>query len=109
MLFRSQEENFSLGPEAKIHKRYNAPPSPTLQICQKMKEIEDRGIKIYRLGFGGSPFPPEQSLVRKYGESLELTHYPDIQGEFATRAAIANFYKAYYDLDFCSQNIFLFP
>ena len=38
-------------------------PSSTLAINEKCKELTTSGKKIYRFGFGQSPFPIPQNIV----------------------------------------------
>ena len=38
-------------------------PSATLVINEKSKELIEKGEKVYKFGFGQSPFPVPESIV----------------------------------------------
>ena len=54
--------------------------SSTLAINEKSKELIKSGKKIYRFGFGQSPFPVPEEIVEKLKKNAHRKEYLPIQG-----------------------------
>jgi aspartate aminotransferase len=83
----------------------NLKPSPTLEINEKSKILQKQGRKIYKLGFGQSPFPVPNIMVEELKKYSKEKDYLPVQGLFPLREAISN----YYSKKFEPQNILIGP
>ena len=50
-------------------------PSATLAINEKCKELISEGKKIYRFGFGQSPFPVPEKIVEALKQNADKKDY----------------------------------
>ena len=64
-------------------------PSATLAINEKSKELAATGKKIYKFGFGQSPFPVPEKIVSALKENARKKDYLPMQGLPELREAIA--------------------
>ena len=64
-------------------------PSATLAINEKCRELIAEGKKIYRFGFGQSPFPVPEKIVESLKRNAFRKEYLPIQGLPALRQAVA--------------------
>ena len=55
-------------------------PSATLAINEESKKLIAQGKKIYRFGFGQSPFPVPEKIVSVLKENAEKKDYLPMQG-----------------------------
>ena len=53
----------------------NLKPSSTLLINETSKKLEDQGKKIYKFGFGQSPFPIPESVVMALKNNANKHNY----------------------------------
>ena len=58
----------------------NLKPSSTLMINQASKQMEDQGKKIFKFGFGQSPFPVPQDVVQELKNNAYQNKYLPMQG-----------------------------
>ena len=65
-------------------------PSATLAINEKSNELKKKGKKIFKFGFGQSPFPIPDSIILALKNSADKNTYLPMQGLEALRSAIAN-------------------
>ena len=66
-------------------------PSATLAINEKSKKLIAQGKKIYRFGFGQSPFPVPEKIVSVLKENAEKKDYLPMQGLPELREAISKY------------------
>ena len=66
-------------------------PSATLAINERSTALAAAGKKIYRLGFGQSPFPVPDEVVAALQENATAKDYLPVQGLPALRRAITEF------------------
>ena len=64
-------------------------PSATLQINEESKRLEKQGKKIYKFGFGQSPFPVPEIVRNELKNNVHQNKYLPIQGLIELREAIA--------------------
>ena len=83
--------------------------SATLAINERSQALADQGKKIYRLGFGQSPFPVPSIVVKALQEHAFQKDYLPVMGLPALREAIANFHNKGYDLNCTKENILIGP
>ena len=66
-------------------------PSATLAINEKSKELITNGKKVYRFGFGQSPFPVPQKIVSTLKKNADKKAYLPMQGLPKLRDAISKY------------------
>ncbi len=67
--------------------------SPTLAINEKSIALLAAGRKVYRFGFGQSPFPVPDLLVRALQANADQKDYLPVQGLPALREVVAAYYR----------------
>ena len=70
------------------------PFSDTLYINQKCQEMQLEGQKIYKFGFGQSPFFPSENIIDALKDNADFTAYANTQGDFELREKIAGFHSS---------------
>ena len=65
-------------------------PSATLAINEESNRLKKSGKKIYKFGFGQSPFPVPDSIVATLKNHASKNTYLPMQGLEELRSAIAN-------------------
>ena len=65
-------------------------PSATLAINEKSNELIRKGKKVYKFGFGQSPFPIPNSIILALRNAADKNTYLPMQGLEELRLAIAN-------------------
>ena len=68
-------------------------PSATLAINEKSKDLILQGKKVFRFGFGQSPFPVPEKIVSTLKENAVKKNYLPIQGLPELREAISDYLK----------------
>lgn len=66
-------------------------PSATLAINEHSKELAEQGRKVYRFGFGQSPFPVPEVVVEELRKHAHEKDYLPVKGLYALREAVADF------------------
>ena len=69
----------------------NLKPSSTLMINETSKQMEDQGKKIFKFGFGQSPFTVPQDIVEELKNNAYQNKYLPMQGLFQLREAVAKY------------------
>ncbi|MFQ5448613.1 MAG: pyridoxal phosphate-dependent aminotransferase [Saprospiraceae bacterium] len=67
-------------------------PSATLRINERTAELSRKGKKVFRLGFGQSPFPVPESVVQALRDHAHEKDYLPVKGLWALREAVAAFH-----------------
>ena len=65
-------------------------PSATLAINEESNRLKKAGKKIYKFGFGQSPFPVPDSIILELKNNSNKNTYLPMQGLEELRIAIAN-------------------
>ena len=65
-------------------------PSATLAINEKSKKLISEGKKIYRFGFGQSPFPVPSKIVSVLKKHADKKAYLPMQGLPELREVVSN-------------------
>ena len=65
-------------------------PSATLVINEESNKLKKEGKKIFRFGFGQSPFPVPDSIILALKNAANKNTYLPMQGLEDLRSAIAN-------------------
>ena len=84
-------------------------PSVTLAINEESNRLEKIGKKIYRFGFGQSPFPIPQSIVTELKKNAHKHVYLPMQGLEDLRLSVANYLNKNNKNNFKSEDIVIGP
>jgi len=84
-------------------------PSATLAINEESKKLEKSGKKVYKFGFGQSPFPIPESIVKALIDNANKNKYLPIQGLEELRVAISNHLNNNSKNNFKASNIIIGP
>ena len=84
-------------------------PSATLAINEKSNKLKKSGKKIYKFGFGQSPFPIPESIVSTLKSNAEKNTYLPMQGLEELRSAIASYLNKSNGNNFYKEDIVVGP
>ena len=84
-------------------------PSATLAINEKSKELIARGKKVYRFGFGQSPFPVPKKIVLALKKNANKKAYLPMQGLPKLREEISKYLNKKTGNSFLKENIVITP
>ena len=87
----------------------NLKTSSTLRINEISKDLENQGKKIYKFGFGQSPFPIPDDVEDSLKKNSFQNKYLSMQGLLELRESIANFESKKKNYIYKSQNIIVGP
>ena len=69
----------------------NLEPSSTLKINEISRQLEEKGKKIFKFGFGQSPFQIPTDVINELKNNAHQNKYLPMQGLLELREAIAKF------------------
>ncbi len=84
-------------------------PSATLLINERSKELIAQGQKVFRLGFGQSPFPVPAEVVDSLRHYAGEKDYLPVQGLLPLREAVSGYYKRFLGLEYDVSQIMIGP
>ncbi len=84
-------------------------PSATLAINEECNRLKKEGKKVYKFGFGQSPFPIPESIISALKTNADKHTYLPMQGLEELRTAIANYLKNNNNYDFRKEDIVIGP
>ena len=84
-------------------------PSSTLRINEISKELELKGKKIFKFGFGQSPFQIPTGIVNELKNNAYQNKYLPMQGLKELRDAIAKYTSIRKKYEYKSENIIIGP
>ena len=84
-------------------------PSATLAINEESNRLQKEGKKIYKFGFGQSPFPIPENIILSLKNNANKNKYLPIQGLEELRLAIANYLNKNYSNNFKADDIVIGP
>ena len=84
-------------------------PSATLAINEESNRLKKSGKKIYKFGFGQSPFPVPESVVLALKKNADKHNYLPMQGLEELRLTIANYLNKNNNNNFDKENIVIGP
>ena len=87
----------------------NLKPSSTLLINEKSNKLEREGKKIFKFGFGQSPFKVPQDIVNELKGNAHQNKYLPMQGLEDLRVSIASYISKKKDHKYSSSNIIVGP
>jgi len=84
-------------------------PSATLAINEESNRLIKSGKKVYKFGFGQSPFPVPESIISALKNNANKNTYLPMQGLEELRSAIANHLNKNNNNDFKPNDIVIGP
>jgi aspartate aminotransferase len=84
-------------------------PSSTLMINETSRRLEEQGKKIYKFGFGQSPFKVPEDVVKELKDNAHQNKYLPMQGLSELRNAVANHTSKKKSYDYKSENVIIGP
>ena len=87
----------------------NLKPSSTLLINEKSNKLEKEGKKIFKFGFGQSPFKVPQDIINELKSNAHQNKYLPMQGLEDLRVSIASYISKKKDHKYSSSNIIVGP
>ena len=84
-------------------------PSSTLLINETSRKLEEQGKKIYKFGFGQSPFKVPKDVVEELKENAHQNKYLPMQGLSELRNAVAKYTSKKKNYDYKSSNVIIGP
>ena len=84
-------------------------PSSTLLINETSRKLEEQGKKIYKFGFGQSPFKVPEDVVKELKDNAHQNKYLPMQGLSELRNAVANHTSKKKSYDYKSENVIIGP
>ena len=87
----------------------NLKPSSTLLINEVSNKMEKEGKKVYKFGFGQSPFKVPEDVVAELKNNAHQNSYLPMQGLKELRVAIAKYISSKKKLEYKPENIIVGP
>ena len=84
-------------------------PSSTLKINEISRELEIKGKKIVKFGFGQSPFQIPSNIVNALKDNAHQNKYLPMQGLKELRETIAKYTSTKKDYNYKSENVIIGP
>ena len=83
----------------------NLEPSSTLRINETSKQLEKKGRKIFKFGFGQSPFKIPEDIVNELKSNAHQNKYLPMQGLDELRKSVANYTSVKKDYHYVPKNL----
>ena len=87
----------------------NLKPSSTLKINEISRELEVKGEKIFKFGFGQSPFQVPLGIVNELKNNAHQNKYMPVQGLKELREVVAKYTSSKKDYNYKSENVIIGP
>ena len=87
----------------------NLKPSSTLKINEISRELEVKGEKIFKFGFGQSPFQVPLDIVNELKNNAHQNKYLPMQGLKELRETVAKYTSIKKDYNYNSKNVIIGP
>ena len=84
-------------------------PSSTLLINETCRRLEKQGKKIFKFGFGQSPFNVPENIVKELKDNAHQNKYLPMQGLSELRNAVAKYTSKKKNYDYKSENVIIGP
>ena len=84
-------------------------PSSTLLINETSRKLEEQGKKIYKFGFGQSPFKVPEDVVNELKDNAHQNKYLPMQGLSELRDVVAKYTSKRKNYDYKSENVIIGP
>ena len=87
----------------------NLKPSSTLKINEVSRKLEKEGKKIFKFGFGQSPFQVPKEIVNELKNNAHQNKYLPMQGLIELRKSVAKHTSAKKNYNYSHENIIIGP
>ena len=87
----------------------NLKPSSTLLINETSKKLEDQGKRIFKFGFGQSPFKVPNDIVEELKNNAYRNKYLPMQGLNELRHAVAKYSSKKTNFNYKPHNVIIGP
>ena len=87
----------------------NLKPSSTLKINEISKDLESKGKKIFKFGFGQSPFQIPKDIVEELKNNAHQNKYLSMQGLETLRRTIAKYNSYKKRIKYSAENVIIGP
>ncbi len=87
----------------------NLEPSSTLKINEISKDLEGKGKKIFKFGFGQSPFQIPKDIVEELKNNAHQNKYLSMQGLEILRRTIATYNSYKKKIKYSAENVIIGP
>ena len=87
----------------------NLKPSSTLAINETSRKLEEQGKKIFKFGFGQSPFKVPVDVVEELKNNAHQNQYLPMQGLYKLRDAVAKYTSVKKNFNYKSENVIIGP
>ena len=84
-------------------------PSSTLLINETSRKLEEQGKKIYKFGFGQSPFKVPQGIVNELKNNAHQNRYLPMQGLSELRNSVAKYTSKQKNYNYEPYNVIIGP
>ena len=84
-------------------------PSSTLAINETSRKLEEQGRKIFKFGFGQSPFKVPVDVVEELKTNAHQNQYLPMQGLSKLRDAVAKYTSVKKNFNYKSENVIIGP
>ena len=84
-------------------------PSSTLKINETSRKLEDEGKKIFKFGFGQSPFQIPTDIVSALKDNAYQNKYLPMQGLKELRETVAKYTSVKKNYNYKSENVIIGP
>ena len=84
-------------------------PSSTLKINEISRELENKGEKVFKFGFGQSPFQVPLDVVNELKNNAHQNKYLPMQGLKKLREVVAKYTSTKKDYNYSSENVIIGP
>ena len=84
-------------------------PSSTLAINETSKQLEQQGKKIFKFGFGQSPFKVPEDVVEELKSNAHQNKYLPMQGLEELREAVAKYSSKKKNYNYKANNVIIGP
>ena len=87
----------------------NLEPSSTLKINEVSKLLEEKGKKVFKFGFGQSPFQIPEDIVKELKKNAHKNKYLQIQGLSDLRRSVAKYTSSKKNYKYSSEDVIIGP
>ena len=84
-------------------------PSSTLAINETSKQLEQQGKKIFKFGFGQSPFKVPEDVVEELKSNAYQNKYLPMQGLEELRESVARYTSKKKNYNYKANNVIIGP
>ena len=84
-------------------------PSSTLAINEASRKLEEQGKKIFKFGFGQSPFKIPNDVVEELKNNAHQNKYLPMQGLSELRTVVAKYTSVKKNYNYKSENVIIGP